>query len=118
MKIQTIAFVLGVFAATLAFGQDITGPWNGILKVQGTQLRIVFNINKVENGYSSTMDSPDQHATGIPVTSTSFENSTLKLAVSSARIEYEGILGRDNIIVGNFKTGWHVIPFEPVKRNR
>jgi pimeloyl-ACP methyl ester carboxylesterase len=110
MKIQIIAFILGVFAATLAFGQNITGPWNGILKVQGTQLRIVFNINKVENGYSSTMDSPDQHATGIPVTSTSFENSTLKLAVPNLRIEYEGILDNNNIIVGNFKQGGMSFP--------
>jgi len=103
MKIQIIAFVLGVLAATLAFGQDITGQWNGVLKVQGTQLRIVFNINKAENGFSSTMDSPDQGAKGIPVTSTNFENQTLKLAVANLRIEYEGILDKDNIIVGNFK---------------
>ncbi len=104
MKIQIIAFVIGVFAATLVFGQDdITGQWNGILKVQGIQLRVVFNISKTENGYISTMDSPDQHAIGIPITNTSFEKQTLKLTVSSARIEYEGILDKDNIIVGNFK---------------
>lgn len=103
MKIQIIAFVLGILAATLAFGQDITGQWNGVLKVQGTQLRIVFNIIKAENGLSSTMDSPDQGAKGIPVTSTNFENQTLKLAVANLKIEYEGILDKDNIIVGNFQ---------------
>jgi len=103
MKIQIIAFVLGVLAATLALGQDITGQWNGSLKVQGTQLRIVFNINKTENGLSSTMDSPDQGAKGIRVTSTTFENQTLKLAVANLKIEYEGILDKDNIISGNFK---------------
>ncbi|MBA4411418.1 MAG: alpha/beta fold hydrolase [Bacteroidota bacterium] len=103
MKIQIIAFFLGVLAATLAFGQDITGQWNGILKVQGTQLRIVFNINKAEKGFSSTMDSPDQGAKGILVTYTSFENQTLKLAVSNAGIEYEGVLDKGNNIVGNFK---------------
>src|ERR1035437_8360128 len=99
MKIQLIVFAIGILIANIVFGQDITGPWNGILKVQGTQLRIVFNISKTENGFTSTMDSPDQGAKGIPVSSTSFENSTLKLAVSSTRIEYEGILGQDNIIV-------------------
>lgn len=110
MKMQIIAFALGVFVSTLAFGQDIAGQWNGVLKVQGTQLRIVFNINKAENGFSSTMDSPDQHAKGMPVTSTSFENQTLKLAVSSLRIEYEGILDKSNIIVGNFKQGGQSFP--------
>lgn len=110
MKIQIIAFILGVLAATLAFGQDITGQWNGSLKVQGTQLRIVFNITKTENGLSSTMDSPDQGAKGIPVTSTNFENSSLKLTVSNLMIEYTGTLGENNIITGNFKQGGMSFP--------
>ena len=110
MKLQVIAFVIGLFVASLAFGQDITGQWNGILKVQGMQLRIVFNIDKTENGFSATMDSPDQHAKGIPVTTTSFENQTLKLAVTSARIEYEGTLDKETKIVGNFKQAWQSFP--------
>ncbi|HZL08867.1 MAG TPA: alpha/beta fold hydrolase [Prolixibacteraceae bacterium] len=110
MKIHMIAFALGILAATLAFGQDISGQWNGVLKVSGTQLRIVFNICKTENGFSSTMDSPDQHATGIPVTSTSFENSSLKLTVSNLRIEYEGTLDNNKIIVGNFKQSGQSFP--------
>jgi uncharacterized protein len=103
MKIHIIAFVIGLLIANTLFAQNITGQWNGILKVQGTQLRIVFNINKMETGFSSTMDSPDQGAKGIPVTSTSFENSTLKLVASNLGIEYQGTLGNDNVIVGNFK---------------
>ena len=50
------------------------------------------------------MDSPDQGAKGIPVTTTSFENSVLKLEIPSAGIVYEGIV-KDNAIVGNFKQG-------------
>jgi len=103
MKIQVIVFTIGILIANMLFGQNITGQWNGILKVQGTQLRVIFNINKTETGFSSTMDSPDQGAKGIPVTSTSFENQTLKLSVTNLNIEYEGIFGKDNIIVGNFK---------------
>lgn len=106
MKIQIFAFVIGILSAPLAFGQDIAGQWNGILKVQGTQLRIVFNVNKIQNGFTSIMDSPDQGAKGIPVTSTSFENQTLKLTVSNLGIEYEGKLDPNSpIIVGNFKQG-------------
>ncbi len=92
------------------YGQDIAGKWNGILKVPGVQLRLVFNIDKVENGYSSTMDSPDQGANGIPVTSTSFENDILKLTILNAGIAYEGVLGEDNIIVGNFKQAGQSFP--------
>jgi uncharacterized protein len=103
MKTHIIAFVIGLLIANTLFAQNIIGQWNGILKVQGTQLRIVFNISKAENGYTSTMDSPDQGAKGIPVTSTSFESTTLKLVASNLGIEYQGTLGTDNIIVGNFK---------------
>lgn len=103
MKIQVIVFTIGILIANILFGQNITGQWNGILKVQGTQLRVVFNINKAENGFSSTMDSPDQGVKGIPVTSTSFENSTLKLVVSNLGVEYQGLLDKNNIFVGNFK---------------
>lgn len=90
--------------------QDITGQWNGALKVQGTQLRLVFNVIKTENGVSSTMDSPDQGAKGIPTTTTNFENSILKITIANAKIEYEGTLGKDNIIVGTFKQGGQSFP--------
>lgn len=110
MKLQLIVFTIGILIANMLFGQDITGQWNGILKVQGTQLRVVFNINKTESGFSSTMDSPDQGAKGIPVTATSFENQTLKLAVTNLGVEYQGNLDKDNVIVGTFKQGGMSFP--------
>ncbi len=108
---KKIAFILltSLFSLTL-FGQDITGQWNGALKVQGIQLRLVFNVTKTDNVVSSTMDSPDQGAKGIPTTTTSFENSILKITIANVKIEYEGILGKDNIIVGTFKQGGQSFP--------
>jgi pimeloyl-ACP methyl ester carboxylesterase len=95
--------LLTFFLSFTVFGQVITGQWSGILKVQGTQLRLVFNITKTDNGLSSTMDSPDQGAKGIPTTTTSFENSILKITIANAKIEFEGTLSQDNLIVGTFK---------------
>ena len=91
-------------------GQDITGHWNGRLKVQGTQLRLVFNITKIDNVVSATMDSPDQGVKGIPSTTTGFENATLKITIANAKITYEGTLGKDSIIVGTFKQGGQSFP--------
>jgi len=107
-KIITLILVFG--AISTVFSQDITGTWNGILKVQGMQLRLVFHINKTENGFSSTMDSPDQKAFGIPVTTTNFENSKLTIAIANPRIEYEGILGTDGIIIGTFNQSGQTFP--------
>ncbi|MEI7422895.1 MAG: alpha/beta hydrolase [Prolixibacteraceae bacterium] len=96
------AIVLLVMTYYGAFSQDITGQWNGALKIQGTQLRIVFHISKTLSGYTSTMDSPDQGAKGIPVTSTTFENSKLKLEITNLKFEYNGEL-KGNVIEGSMK---------------
>lgn len=109
MKYIFLLLFTSIFTLT-TFGQEITGQWNGALKVQGTQMRLVFNITKTGNGVNSTMDSPDQGANGIPTTSTSFENSILKITIANAKIEYEGTLGKDNIIVGTFKQGGQSFP--------
>ena len=89
--------------------QEITGQWNGLLKVQGTQLRLVFHISKTGDGYTSTMDSPDQHANGIPVSSTTFRDSLLHLEVKMAQIVYDGKLSGTEIH-GTFKQGGLEIP--------
>ena len=97
---KTILIIITILASSFAIGQEITGQWNGLLKVPGAQLRIVANISKTETGYVSTMDSPDQKAKGIPVASTTFENSILKLEIPVIKGSYEGTLNKDNIIVG------------------
>lgn len=108
---RIIAIIVWSCLVTLpVFGQDITGSWNGLLKVQGMQLRLVFNITQTDTGLSATMDSPDQGAKGIPVTSVSYENATLKVGIASAKIEYEGVMGQDNMIVGNFKQAGQSFP--------
>jgi len=109
MKTTALILLISLCSLTI-FGQDISGQWNGALKVQGTQLRLVFNVSKSANGLSSTMDSPDQGAKGIPTTNTSFENSILKIKIANAQIEYEGTLGTDNIIIGTFKQGGQSYP--------
>ncbi|WP_338407680.1 alpha/beta hydrolase [uncultured Flavobacterium sp.] len=111
MKKATL-IILTFLTSLTVFGQDITGQWSGILKVQETQLRVVFNISKTDNGYSSSMDSPDQGAKGIPVTSTSFDHSILKLVITNAKIEYEGTLNKDNNIIGNFKQAGKSFPMD------
>ena len=108
MKKTALLFI--AFLASLAINaQDITGQWNGVLKVQGMALRLVFNISKTDTGYSATMDSPDQSVKGIPVTTTTFENGKLALEVANAGIKYTGEL-KDSEVVGIFKQGGMEVP--------
>lgn len=93
-----------------SYSQDITGSWYGIVTVQGRELRVVFNINETKDEYTATLDSPDQGAKGIPVSSISFKDSVLKIALTSMRFEYEGKLNKNNHFVGNIKQGLQSIP--------
>lgn len=111
MRKIAIIFVLLLTMAG-ANGQDITGRWTGILKVRGMQLRVVFNLTKTAAGYSATMDSPDQGVNGIPVSSASFQNSVLIMAITSAGISYEGTLSKEHFITGTFKQAGQSFPME------
>jgi pimeloyl-ACP methyl ester carboxylesterase len=96
--------------------QEIAGDWNGVLKIQNIQLRLVFHIQKTETGYSATMDSPDQGAKGIAVTSVSDEKGVLKFAVAAIGVEYEGTLGDDGNIVGTFRQMGQSFPLNLSKK--
>lgn len=81
---------------TLA-AQDITGKWSGTLKATGPngeniELRVNFNISATENGYTSTLDSPDQDAYGIAVDTTIFLKPELTVKVAQLYLEYTGKL--------------------------
>ena len=101
MKKQII-FILALFVSTALFSQNPVGSWNGLLKVQGQQIRLVINIQQEENGYKATMDSPDQGAKGIPVDQVTFVNDTLKFEVKMIGVTYAGLMGNDQIIKGIF----------------
>ena len=89
-KIATLMIL--VLAVCTLSAQDITGTWQGALETQGGTLRINFNISSMENGYTSTFDSPDQNAFGIPVDSTFFKKSELTIKVTNLGLQYSGKL--------------------------
>lgn len=124
MKTHFLTLLSFVFFTFAAHAQDIAGSWNGSLKIGGTQLRVVLNISKSANGYTSTLDSPDQGAKGIPVSNTLFENGKLNIEISAAGIAYSADLQNDTF-VGTFKQGGKEFPLalskgevttEPAKR--
>ena len=114
MKTISILIITLLTSFTVT-AQDITGKWNGALKIQGTQLRLAFNVTKSNDGYSATMDSPDQRVADIPVTNTTFENSKIKFEIANAGIVYIGEL-KDSEIVGTFKQSGQEFPMNLSKK--
>ena len=85
--------------------QDFSGDWYGLLKVSGMQLSVVFHVNDTEEGYTATMDSPDQQAFGIPVTQTLIEKDSIQLKIASAGIVYKGVKDSAGIAGVFFQAG-------------
>ena len=103
---KVIFFLINLLVViNLSFSQDIAGQWNGVLDVDGTQLRLIFHIQKSGENYSATMDSPDQKAEGIPMTEVLYKYPSVILSLEEAQIEYKGKLNDEGIIVGTFKQG-------------
>ncbi len=105
--ILSIALLFAVFTVS---SQDITGDWNGVLKVQGMSLRLVFHITPNENGYKATMDSPDQGANGIPMTAVTFKDNILTLELSSASLKYTSESISTDSITGTFSQMGQKLP--------
>ncbi|GAA4436138.1 alpha/beta fold hydrolase [Ravibacter arvi] len=106
---QFLFVTLGLLAAFSAQSQEIAGQWFGSLTVQGVQMRLVFNITQSASGYSATLDSPDQGAKGIPVSSTTYNKPVLKLSADALQLTYTGELKGDSII-GTFRQGGFSLP--------
>lgn len=99
---KALIFLLAIVASAITgVSQDISGVWNGEVSVRGNQLSIQFNIEKTENGYSSSMDIPQQGLTGANATSTEFSEGSLTLKFDMFGIRYEGKLKDQNEFIGN-----------------
>ncbi|MDZ7319348.1 MAG: alpha/beta fold hydrolase [candidate division KSB1 bacterium] len=74
---------------------SIVGIWQGKLVVPGGELRIVFHFTQQGDTLQSTLDSPDQGAFGIPVSTVYFKNDTLWLESKAVRGIFSGKLQPD-----------------------
>ena len=110
MKKPALLF-LTIALSTHLLAQNIDGAWSGALDIQGIKLHLVLNINTSSNKkLNATLDSPDQGAKNLPISSINFENSVLKFALSMAKIEYQGTLGSDSVFIGTFKQNGNILP--------
>ena len=115
-KRNYVALIFGVGLALLgspaAFAQDtVVGTWSGQLEIQGMELRVVFHVEQGDGGLTATMDSPDQGATGIPVSRVSVAGDSVTFAVDRIGGTYEGALADDGAeIEGQWTQGGQSFP--------
>ena len=70
---------------------QIAGDWQGTLDTGGPQLHLVLHVAAAKDGsFTATLDSIDQGANGIPVTTVTLKDTKLRLIVDAVHGSYEG----------------------------
>lgn len=96
MKILSIfSFICFLAFASSTQAQDITGDWNGALKIQSLQLRLIFHIKNDSGTLTATMDSPDQNGYGMEVEQLTFDYPDISLEIPKLRLNYMGKVNAD-----------------------
>ena len=95
---------------------DIDGAWLGTLDTGMAKLHVVFHIWNTNHGLAATLDSPDQGAKGIPVTTVVRNGSHLTLEVTAIGGKFEGTINGDHTAIeGTWTQGGGSLPLT-VKR--
>ena len=94
------------------YSQEIEGDWYGTLEAM--KLNLVFHIEKKQNEYKATLDSPDQGGFDIPVDTVKFGDATIELVISVLNANFKGTL-KDGYISGDFSQNDFKIPLKLTK---
>lgn len=89
--------ILFVFLGMSQVLAQIEGSWKGKLEVPGATIDIIINISNENGQLTGTMDSPQQGAAGIPLSTLTFENSTLEFKIQQIGLAYKGELAGEEI---------------------
>jgi hypothetical protein len=75
---------------------QIAGDWQGTLNAGGVQLRLALHVAAAKDGsLTATLDSLDQGAIGIPVSSIDLRQTQLTLGVPAVGGTYSGTVNKD-----------------------
>src|SRR5580698_116111 len=101
-------FALSALPGSALLAQNITGTWQGTLKVNGpngsVDVRAVMKISRADNESLKGIFYPsiDQSGTSVNVTSITLKGSSVKISITQMNGTFEGTLSPDgNTISGN-----------------
>jgi pimeloyl-ACP methyl ester carboxylesterase len=92
---------------------DFVGTWKGKLKVGAQSLMLVLNIQSNAGVLSASIDSPDQGAKDIPVSSISVEGMKITVESTAIRAVFEATISADGkSMSGLWKQGGANLPLQ------
>jgi len=107
--------------ASALLAQNITGTWQGTLKVNGTNgsvdLRTVMKISRADNeSLKGVFYSIDQDSTPVAMTSITLKGTAVKVSLVQLNGTFDGTLSGDgNTISGKWTQGGRAIPLNLVR---
>ena len=106
--------LVSLFMNVGANAQTVEGDWQGTIKADGVELRVLLHVTKDEKGtLKATFDSIDQGARGLPISAISLKDSTLNFELQVAGGSYEGKINADHTrINGAWTQGGRSFPLE------
>ncbi|HCY75470.1 MAG TPA: alpha/beta hydrolase [Ignavibacteriales bacterium] len=111
-NINVFLMILFLTMQISAQQKDLSGIWSGKLELPNTvKLTVVFNLAQDSAGnYSSTLDSPDQGAKGIPTESTIIKDDSITIQIPVIKGFFTGKIFYDEMkIVGKWNQGGMVL---------
>lgn len=107
-------------ATAVSANTPLAGLWVGPLNTGGVTLRLAVHISAQPGGaYSSTLDSLDQGALGLPIAATTFAKNTLTLALPALKAQFTGTLSADGkTLIGTWTQGANPLPLTLSKTDK
>jgi hypothetical protein len=106
-------FLTLMLAAGPGFAQapPLAGNWAGTLEAGAARLRLVLHVTAGESGLTAKIDSVDQGAMGIPVTTVTQQGAEVRLELRPLAASYEGRLNKEGTeIAGQWRQGGAALP--------
>ena len=108
MRYTLVCLVL-IFNSCLGFSQNkLEGTWVGNLNFGSTELPFVIHINKQDNGWKATADSPKQGVKGIPAQMT-IKQDSIFIDIQGG-IQVQGVQTNDSTLTTVFSQAGVKVP--------
>jgi uncharacterized protein len=107
-----LIFTLSLSAVLAASAPAVVGDWEGALYTGNGSLRVVVHIDQAkDDSLTGTLDSPDQGATGIAITSIGYAQPDLHFDIRPFGSSFDGKINKENSeIAGQWKQSGASLP--------
>jgi hypothetical protein len=98
---KNLFIIIAILTSYNCYSQQFEGDWTGKILIQGFPLTLDYHISKNENGFSATMDSPDQKSFGNKVKEVIAVGNEINLNFPDYKI-FTKLRFKNDSLIGNY----------------